>query len=69
MGQRHRDGIPFQFSLHIQCPADGDLEHQSLLAANTVNPRPEIMPRLLEAVPREGPVLAYNAPFELARLD
>jgi len=61
--------IPFQFSLHVVRSAGVTPEHYSFLAAGTGDPRPEFMRRLREVLQQDGSVLAYNAAFELGRLE
>jgi|SRR5256886_2440452 len=60
--------VPFQFSLHVQRSKDNEPEHCKFLAEGTGDPRPEFMRRLRDALPVEGSVVAFNAPFELGRL-
>jgi len=55
--------IPFQFSLHIE-HADGTLEHREFLAEEGKDPRYELARHLVEAIPADVTVLAYNMSFE-----
>lgn len=55
--------IPFQYSLHIEY-ADGALEHKEFLAKDSVDPRYELAKRLVEDIPTDVTVLAYNMSFE-----
>jgi len=55
--------IPFQFSLHIE-HADGTLEHREFLAPEGEDPRRELAQKLIEAIPTDVTVLAYNMSFE-----
>ena len=55
--------IPFQYSLHIE-HKDGRLEHKEFLALDGVDPREEIAKRLVEDIPSNVTVLAYNMGFE-----
>ena len=55
--------IPFQYSLHIE-HEDGRLEHKEFLALDGVDPREEISKRLVEDIPNDVTVLAYNMGFE-----
>ena len=55
--------IPFQYSLHIEYE-DGRLEHKEFLAKDGVDPREEIAKRLVEDIPSNVTVLAYNMGFE-----
>ena len=56
--------IPFQFSLHILRAANAKPEHRQFLAEGAVDPRPEFMRRLRDALPKTGSVVSYNAGFE-----
>ena len=55
--------IPFQYSLHIE-HKDGRLEHKEFLALDGVDPREQIAKRLVEDIPNDVTVLAYNMGFE-----
>lgn len=55
--------IPFQFSLHIE-HADGRLEHREFLAEEGKDPRCELAQQLVESIPSDVTVLAYNMSFE-----
>ena len=55
--------IPFQYSLHIE-HEDGHLEHREFLGADGVDPRYELAKRLVEDIPTDVTVLAYNMSFE-----
>jgi hypothetical protein len=67
-GVRPYQQVPFQFSLHVVRSPDTKPEHYKFLAEGVSDPRPEFMRRLQEVLPTEGSVVAFNAPFELARL-
>jgi len=67
-GLRPYQQVPFQFSLHVQQSNDAALEHHSFLADSKADPRPEFMRRLHDLLPRQGTVVAFNAPFELGQL-
>ena len=60
--------VPFQFSLHVRVSRGSELAHHKFLAEGLTDPRPEFMRQLRDALPEEGSVVAFNAPFELARL-
>ncbi|HEX9255170.1 MAG TPA: DUF2779 domain-containing protein [Candidatus Angelobacter sp.] len=60
--------VPFQFSLHVLRSKNAALEHHSFLADGKADPRPEFMRCLGDVLPRQGSVVAFNAPFELGRL-
>jgi len=55
--------IPFQYSLHIE-HKDAPLEHYEFLAAEGIDPRYELVKRLVEDIPTNVTVLAYNMGFE-----
>ena len=55
--------IPFQFSLHIE-DENGDLDHKEFLAVEGIDPRYELARRLVEDIPTDVTVLAYNMGFE-----
>ncbi|WP_027327430.1 DUF2779 domain-containing protein [Helicobacter pametensis] len=55
--------IPFQYSLHIEYE-DGRLEHREFLAQEGEDPREEMARKLLEDIPQDVMVMAYNASFE-----
>ena len=55
--------IPFQYSLHIE--KDGKLEHKEFLAEDGVDPRYEIAKHLVNDIPKDVTVLAYNKSFEV----
>ncbi len=55
--------IPFQYSLHIQYE-DGTVEHKEFLADEKYDPREILARRLIEDIPSDVTVLAYNMSFE-----
>ena len=55
--------IPFQYSLHIE-QQDGSLEHREFLAKERVDPRYELAKHLVNDIPVNVTVLAYNMGFE-----
>ncbi|HIQ28244.1 MAG TPA: DUF2779 domain-containing protein [Sulfurovum sp.] len=55
--------IPFQYSLHIE-NAEGNLEHKEFLAKEGIDPRYELAKKLVENIPTDVTVLAYNMGFE-----
>jgi hypothetical protein len=55
--------IPFQYSLHIE-HADGMLEHKEFLAKSGTDPRYALAQKLVEDIPSDVTVLAYNMSFE-----
>lgn len=63
VGTSPYEQIPFQFSLHIQ-HKDGRLEHKEFLAKSGIDPRVELIKALLDSIPPNAFILAYNASFE-----
>ncbi|MGA1941322.1 DUF2779 domain-containing protein [Arcobacter sp. YIC-310] len=62
-GLKPFEQIPFQYSLHIEYE-DGTLEHKEFLAQDGIDPREQIVKRLIEDIPSDMTVLAYNMSFE-----
>lgn len=67
-GMRPFQNIPFQYSLHWQKRAGGKLYHSEYLAKPGIDPREEIVERLLEDIPEGACVLAYWKSFEAGRM-
>lgn len=63
VGTSAYEQIPFQFSLHIQ-HKNGKLEHKEFLAKSGIDPRAELIKTLLDSIPPNACILAYNASFE-----
>lgn len=63
LGTRPWQQVPFQFSLHIE-HEDGSLEHREFLRLGPQDPRRACAEALLEEIPAEGTIIAYNASFE-----
>lgn len=63
VGTRPYEQLPFQWSLHIEA-AGGDLQQAGFLAIEDFGDFALLSKALIEAVPGEGPIYAYNAPFE-----
>lgn len=55
--------IPFQYSLHIDY-GDGRLEHREFLAKEGSDPREALVKSLLQDIPQDVMLMAYNASFE-----
>jgi len=55
--------IPFQYSLHIE-QENGSLVHKEFLAEEGMDPRYALAKRLIEDIPSDVTVLAYNMGFE-----
>jgi Domain of unknown function(DUF2779) len=60
--------VPFQYSLHSQKRAGGRLYHTEYLAKPGIDPRKEIVGRLLEDIPEGACVLTYYKSFESSRI-
>ena len=54
---------PFQYSLHIE-QEDGSLEHKEYLATPGQDPREVISKRMVEDIPKDACVMAFNISFE-----
>jgi hypothetical protein len=61
-------GAPFQWSVHRQTAADGDLEHFEFLADDERDPRRDFLGSLIDVLAKRGRIIAYNAGFESQRL-
>ena len=68
-GLRPYQQVPFQFSLHVVRANGQPPQHFKFLADGDRDPRRDFMRRLREVLPAEGSVIAYNAGFELGRLN
>lgn len=56
--------IPFQYSLHYIETENSNLEHKEFLAEPNTDPRRALAERLIEDIPKDSCVLAYNMMFE-----
>jgi len=56
--------IPFQYSLHYLTSIEGELKHKEFLADANSDPRKHLAKRLIEDIPKDVCVLAYNMSFE-----
>lgn len=66
-GTRPYSQIPFQWSCHIE-QHDGTIDHLEYLGDGKSDPRYNFITTLLDAVGTQGPVIVYNAAFEITRL-
>lgn len=66
-GSRPYQQIPFQWSCHIQ-GRTGELRHEAFLAEGSDDPRRAFAETLIQTLKQRGPVLVYNASFEVSRL-
>ena len=62
-GMKPYEKYPFQYSLHIE-QEDGSLEHKEYLAIPGQDPREEIVKRMVEDIPKDACVTAFNISFE-----
>lgn len=60
--------VPFQYSVHRLKTLDGEVEHQEFLHTDLSDPRPSLIPKLIEDCGAEGVVVAYFARFETDRM-
>ena len=56
--------IPFQYSLHYILEKDGELFHKEFLSEPNVDPRRKLAEALINDIPNDVCVLAYNMSFE-----
>lgn len=66
-GSRPYQQIPFQWSCHVQ-GRNGELRHEEFLATGESDPRRTFAESLIQTLKQRGPVLVYNAAFEVSRL-
>jgi hypothetical protein len=59
--------MPFQYSLHIES-SNGTLEHREFLADERFDPRRALAIKMLEDLPKEGSIIAFNQSFEITRI-
>jgi len=67
-GIRPYQQIPFQYSLHYLENKSDDLKHYEFLAMPHTDPRKELIEKLVQEIPDNACVLAYNKSFEIGRL-
>lgn len=60
--------VPFQYSLHIKQTKDSPLEHREFLGDPNRDPRYDIAKSLVENIPADACVIAYNKAFECTRI-
>jgi hypothetical protein len=63
-GTRPYQQIPFQYSLHLQKGAGAPLKHFEFLARPGVDPRRELIERIIWEIPKGACVLVYSKTFE-----
>src|SRR3989344_496179 len=60
--------VPFQFSIHIWASPNSNLVHHEYLHVDKSDPRPVLIPKLLESCGTEGSIVAYYGQFESSRI-
>ena len=61
--------VPFQYSLHYLQSENAPLQHYEYLAPARVDPRKELLEKLLSKIPKDACVLVYNKTFEIGVLN
>jgi hypothetical protein len=61
--------VPFQYSLHYLEKENAELQHYEYLAPAHVDPRKELLDKLLKEIPENACVLVYNKTFEIGVLN
>lgn len=56
--------IPFQYSLHYLEQPEGNLYHKEFLSESNIDPRRILAEKLIQDIPKDTCVLAYNMSFE-----
>lgn len=60
--------VPFQFSAHVLDSPTSNLIHKEYLHTDKSDPRPNLIPRLLDACGINGSIVAYYGQFETSRI-
>ncbi|MCB9072297.1 MAG: DUF2779 domain-containing protein [Bdellovibrionaceae bacterium] len=60
--------VPFQFSVHKIDSLGSEITHREYLHTDSTDPRPNLIPALLEACGDAGSIIAYYSNFESARI-
>lgn len=63
-GQKPYEQIPFQYSLHYIPSKGAPVHHKEFLAKEGIDPRRDLAKQLIEDIPEDACVLAYNMSFE-----
>jgi hypothetical protein len=66
-GQRPYQQMPFQYSLHIES-AEGEVEHKEFLADENNDSRLPLVEAMLNDLPKQGSIMAFNQSFEITRI-
>jgi len=67
-GTKPYQQIPYQYSLYCQDNENSELRHYEYLAEAGVDPRKELIEKLLKEIPENACVLVYNKSFEIGVL-
>ncbi len=68
-GTRPYQQVPFQYSLHVQEKEGAELKHFEYLGKAGQDPRRELVEKMLNDIPENSCVLAYNMTFEKGKLE
>ena len=68
-GTRPYQQIPFQYSLDYLADENAELKHYEYLAPANIDPRKELIEKLLSEIPEDACVLVYNKAFEIGILN
>ena len=60
--------MPFQFSAHVWASPESSLVHKEYLHTSKFDPRPNLIPSLLDACGDSGSIVAYYGQFESSRI-
>lgn len=60
--------VPFQFSVHIWDEPKASLIHKEYLHTDGSDSRPSLIPKLLEALGKDGSIVSYFSQFETKRI-
>lgn len=60
--------VPYQFSVHIWHSQNEELIHKEYLHTDASDPRPNLIPKLLEACGNKGTIICYYSQFEIGRI-
>ncbi len=63
-GTRPYQQVPYQYSLHYLDNENATLKHHEYLATPRIDPREELIKKLVSEIPGNACILAYNAGFE-----
>lgn len=67
-GCRPFEHVPFQFSVHHWQTPNSELIHKEFLHVTADDPRPTLIPALLDACGEQGTIVAYFSRFESERI-